>query len=37
VATQQDVEQLYQQMLNEMQSTDFLAVAFYLTVWGTKS
>jgi ubiquinone/menaquinone biosynthesis C-methylase UbiE len=37
VTAQQDVERLYQQMLNEMQSPDFLAVAFYLTVWGTKS
>jgi ubiquinone/menaquinone biosynthesis C-methylase UbiE len=37
VTTQQDVERLYQQMLTEMQSPDFLAVAFYLTVWGTTS
>ena len=36
VKKQPDIEQLYQQMLTEMQSEDFLAVAYYLTVWGTK-
>jgi ubiquinone/menaquinone biosynthesis C-methylase UbiE len=36
VAGQPDIEQLYQQMLTEMQSPDFLAIAYYLTVWGTK-
>ncbi len=29
-------EQTYQQMLSEMQSDDFCAGAFSLTVWGTK-
>jgi hypothetical protein len=37
VKEQPDIEQLYQQMLTEMQSPDFLAVALYLTVWGTKA
>jgi hypothetical protein len=36
VTTQGEVEQVYQQMLSELQSEDFLAVAFWLTVWGTK-
>lgn len=36
VTTQEEVEQVYQQMLSELQSEDFLAVAFWLTVWGTK-
>ncbi len=36
VTTQQEVEQLYQQMLTEIQSDDFGAVAFSLTVLGKK-
>jgi hypothetical protein len=36
VTARPDVERLYQQMLTEMQSDDFLAVAHYLTAWGTK-
>ncbi len=36
VTTREEVEQLYQQMQVEMHSDDFLAVAFYLTVWGKK-
>jgi ubiquinone/menaquinone biosynthesis C-methylase UbiE len=36
VTTQQEIEQVYQQMLSEMQSDDFCAGAFSLTVWGTK-
>jgi hypothetical protein len=36
VTTQEEVEQTYQQMLSEMQSDDFCAGAFSLTVWGTK-
>jgi len=36
VATPEAVEQTYQQMLSEMQSDDFCAGAFSLTVWGTK-
>ncbi len=35
VTTQEAVEQAYQQMLPEMQSEDFCAGAFSLTVWGT--
>jgi len=27
---------VYQQMLSELQAEDFLAVAFWLTVWGNK-
>ena len=36
VTTAQAAEQTYQQMLSEMQSDDFCAGAFSLTVWGTK-
>ena len=36
VTTQEAVAQTYQQMLSEMQSDDFCAGAFSLTVWGTK-
>jgi ubiquinone/menaquinone biosynthesis C-methylase UbiE len=36
VTTQQEVEQIYQQMLSEVQSDDFVAVAFSLTVLGKK-
>src|SRR6266487_4085960 len=36
VITQQEVEQVYQQMLSEIQSDDFGAVAFSLTVLGKK-
>jgi len=36
VTTQEAVEQTYQQMLSEMQSDDFCAGAFSLTVWGTR-
>lgn len=35
VATQQEVEQLYQQMLTELASERFDAVAFSLIAWGT--
>lgn len=37
VTTQEEVEQVYQQMLSELRSQDFLAVAFWLTVWGNKA
>lgn len=36
VTTPEAAEQTYQQMLSEMQSDDFSAGAFSLTVWGTK-
>ena len=36
VTTQETVDQTYQQMLSEMQSDDFCAGAFSLTVWGTR-
>ncbi|MGI9059693.1 MAG: class I SAM-dependent methyltransferase [Ktedonobacteraceae bacterium] len=36
VTTPEEVEQVYQQMLSELQAEDFLAVAFWLTVWGNK-
>jgi len=36
VTTAEAVEQTYQQMLTEMQSDDFCAGAFSLTVWGTR-
>lgn len=37
VTTQEEFEGLYQQMLVEMQSKDFCAIWFLLTVWGQKS
>ena len=36
VATQEEVEQTYQQMLTEMLSDDFKGMWYFLTVWGTK-
>ncbi len=36
VATQEQLDTLYEQALNEMQSEEFCAIAFYLTVWGEK-
>lgn len=36
VITQEEVDQVYQQMLAEMRSDSFCAVGFYLTVWGKK-
>lgn len=37
VATQEQLDTLYEQALNEMQSEEFCALAFYLTVWGKKA
>lgn len=37
VAEPSDIEQTYQQMLNEMQSEDFVALAFSLTAWGIRA
>jgi SAM-dependent methyltransferase len=36
VTTQQEVEQLYRQLLVELLDEDFGGVGFYLTVWGRK-
>jgi len=36
VATQEEVEQTYQQMLIDMQSDDFKGMWYLLTVWGKK-
>jgi ubiquinone/menaquinone biosynthesis C-methylase UbiE len=36
VTTREAVEQTYQQMVSEMQTDDFCAGAFSLTVWGTR-
>lgn len=36
VTTPEQVEQVYQQMLSEMQADNFCATAFYLTAWGSK-
>jgi len=36
VATQEEVEQTYQQMLIDMQSDDFRGMWYLLTVWGKK-
>lgn len=34
MATQETLDQLYQQMLLEVQSTDFCGLTFFLTAWG---
>jgi len=34
VATQETLDQLYLQMLQEVHSTDFCGITFFLTVWG---
>jgi len=36
VATQEELDVLYQQTMAEMQSEDFCAIAFLLTAWGYK-
>ncbi len=36
VTTQQEIEQVYQQMLSEMESERFRATGLSLTVWGTR-
>jgi hypothetical protein len=36
VATQEELDQLYEQMLVEMRSDDFCGLAYFLTVWGKK-
>ena len=36
VATQEELEQLYEQMEGEFQSEDFCAIDYFLTVWGRK-
>jgi SAM-dependent methyltransferase len=36
VATQEEVDQLYQQMLIEMHAQDFSGVWYFLSAWGTK-
>lgn len=36
VATQEELNQLYAQMEQEMQAEDFCALDYYLTVWGCK-
>ncbi len=35
--TQEEVDQLYQQALDEMQSEQFCALWYLLTVWGEKA
>jgi ubiquinone/menaquinone biosynthesis C-methylase UbiE len=37
VATQEELDQLYQQALIDMQADDFCAIWLALTVWGTKT
>lgn len=37
VASQSELDQLYEQMLIEMHTEQFCALAFYLTAWGSKS
>lgn len=37
VATQEEIEALYYQMLEEMRSDDFNCLWYFLTVWGEKS
>jgi hypothetical protein len=36
VTTQEQVDQLYEQMLLEMRSPDFCGLAYLLTVWGKR-
>jgi hypothetical protein len=36
LCTQEEIEQVYQQLLAELQAPDFGGVAFSLTVWGQK-
>ncbi len=36
VATQEELDQLYTQMEQEVQAKDFCAIDYYLTVWGRK-
>ncbi len=36
VATNEEIEQLYAQMEQEMQAEDFCAIDYFLTVWGRK-
>ena len=36
VATQEELDQLYEQMLIEMMSTDFRAVGYFMSICGTK-
>jgi ubiquinone/menaquinone biosynthesis C-methylase UbiE len=36
IATQEELQQLYDQMKREMQKEDFCAIDFFLTVWGYK-
>ena len=36
MVNQQEIDQLYHQMLTEMQSANFCALAYCLTVWGKK-
>ena len=35
-ATQEEAQQLYEQMEKDMQADDFCAVDYFLTVWGDK-
>ena len=35
--TQEELDQLYEQMLVEMRSADFCGLAYFLTAWGKKS
>ncbi|MFL5658811.1 MAG: class I SAM-dependent methyltransferase [Ktedonobacteraceae bacterium] len=37
VATQEELEQLHQQMEEEFQAEEFCGIDYYLTVWGRKS
>ncbi len=34
VATQQEIERLYQKAIEELQASSFCGIGFYLTVWG---
>jgi hypothetical protein len=36
VTTQEEVNQVYHQALEEMRSEDYTGVIFFLTAWGTK-
>ena len=36
VATEEELQRLYEQMEEDMQAEDFCAIDYYLTVWGRK-
>ena len=37
LATEEELQRLYEQMEEDLQTEDFCGIDFYLTVWGRKS